>query len=208
MPFRRSIFVSASEDRLQKLIAARLEPEADKDSIDRRVWDLFGEEWCIMTTDLMGFSRSVALFGIIHYLQTIYESERLLVPIIEQYDGIMLKMEGDSFLVIFRNVQKALFAAVGMQRSLKLYNETRTPEEQVLLGMGLGYGRVLRIGDQDVFGLEVNAAYVLGEDIAGPYEILVSAAVRSAAKGMAEIFEEISDAPTGIGAAYRVRYDA
>ena len=107
MPVRRSILVSASEDRLQKLIAERLEPGADKESIDRRLWDLFGEEWCIMTTDLMGFSRSVARFGIIHYLQTLYESERLLVPIVEQYDDIMLKMEGDSFLVIFRNVRKA-----------------------------------------------------------------------------------------------------
>lgn len=208
MPVRRSIFVSASEDRLQKLIAARLEPGADKESIDRRLWDLFGEEWCIMTTDLMGFSRSVASLGIIHYLQTIHESERLLVPIIEQYDGIMLKMEGDSFLVIFRNVQKALFASVSMQRTLKLYNETRTEEEQVLLGIGLGYGRVLRIGDEDVFGLEVNAAYVLGEDIACAYEILVSAAVRAAAGDMKDIFEEISDAPPGIGGAFRVRYDA
>ena len=208
MPVRRSIFVSASEDRLQKLIAERLEPGADKESIDRRLWDLFGEEWCIMTTDLMGFSRSVARFGIIHYLQTIYESERLLVPIIEQYDGIMLKMEGDSFLVIFRNVQKALFAALSMQRRLKIYNDKRIPEEQVLLGIGLGFGRVMRISDEDVFGLEVNAAYVLGEDIAGAYEILVSAAVREAAGDMKEIFEELGDAPAGIGGAYRVRYDA
>lgn len=208
MPFRRSIFVSASEDRLQKLIAERLEPGADKESIDRRLWDLFGEQWCIMTTDLMGFSRSVALFGITHYLQTIYESERLLVPILEQYDGIMLKMEGDSFLVIFRNVQKALFAAVTMQRSLKLYNEKKAPEEQVLLGMGLGYGRVLRIGDEDVYGLEVNAAYVLGEDTAGAYEILVTEAVRTAAGNMKEVFEEIEGCPPGVGTAYRLRYDA
>jgi len=145
--------------------------------------------------------------GIIHYLQTLYESERLLVPIVEQYDDIMLKMEGDSFLVIFRNVQKALFAAVSMQRKLKLHNEKKTPEEQVLLGIGVGYGRVLRIGDEDVFGLEVNAAYILGEATAGAYEILVTEAVRTAAGDMKEIFETITDAPPGIETAYR-GYDA
>ncbi len=161
-----------------------------------------------MATDLMGFSRSVARFGITHYLQTIYESERLLVPLVEQYDGIMLKVEGDSFLVIFRNVQKAIFAAVGMQRTLKLYNEKKPAEEQVLLGVGLGFGRVLRIGDEDVFGLEVNAAYILGEDTATAYEILVTESVRSAAGEMKGIFEEIPDIPPGVPTAYRLRYDA
>src|SRR5512145_515810 len=119
MTFRRSIFLSASEDRLQKLIEERLAPGADKRLIDRRLWDLFGEEWCIMATDLVGFSRGVAEFGIIHFLQTIYEAERLLVPLVERHDGIMLKMEGDSFLVIFRNVEKAIRAAVEMQRTLR-----------------------------------------------------------------------------------------
>jgi hypothetical protein len=52
----------------------------DKENIDARIWDLFGEEWCVMFTDLSGFSRGVAKFGIIHFLQTIYESERILIP--------------------------------------------------------------------------------------------------------------------------------
>jgi hypothetical protein len=44
----------------------------------------------------------------------------------------------------------------------------------VLLCIGLGYGDVLRIGDSDVFGAEVNAASKLGEDHARPYEIMVT----------------------------------
>ena len=66
-------------DGLDDLIAARLAPGADKERIDERIWDLFGEEWAVMFTDLSGFSRRVAEFGIIHFLQTIQESERLLV---------------------------------------------------------------------------------------------------------------------------------
>ncbi len=177
MAYRRVIGASASEDRLEKLIEDRLKPGADKDKIDSRIWDLFGETWAIMFTDLSGFSRNVAKFGIIHFLQTIYESERLLIPTIEDHDGILLKAEGDSLLVIFRNVTKALQAAAAMQRTLLAYNKEKTDEEKVLLCAGIGYGKVLRIGDLDVFGHEVNTASKLGEDTADAYEVLVTPAV-------------------------------
>ena len=96
MAFALQIRNNASQDRLEKLIEARLQPGADKEAIDRRIWDLFGEEWAIMYTDLAGFSRQVAEFGIIHFLQTIYESQKLFVPCIDRYDGILLKVEADS----------------------------------------------------------------------------------------------------------------
>lgn len=206
MPFRRVVVHGASEDRLQALIAERLEAGADKEAIDRRIWDLFGEEWCIMATDLSGFSRGVAEFGIIHFLQTIYESERILVPVVESHDGILLKVEGDSFLVIFRNVQKALHASIEMQRTTRHYNAGKPPEEHVLLGVGLGFGRVLRVGDADVYGAEVNSACVLGETWAKGYEILVTRAVRERA-GDDMQFEEFPHVPPGAGGAHRVIYE-
>ena len=209
MSFRRRIVHGASEDRLQKLIAARIEAAADRDSIDQRIWDLFGEEWCIMATDLAGFSRNVAEFGIIHFLQTIYESERILIPVIEKHDGILLKVEGDSFFVIFRNVQKAIRPSIEMQRTTVRYNAARVPQEHVLLCVGLGFGRVLRIGDADVFGAEVNAASKLGEDIARASEILVTKAVSDAAVSIDGIsFEPIDDVPPGAEAAFRIVYQA
>ena len=207
MAYRRNVVHGASEDRLQKLINARLEPGADKEAIDRRIWDLFGEEWCVMATDLSGFSRGVAEFGIIHFLQTIFESERLLVPVVERHDGILLKVEGDSFLVIFRNVQKALHASIEMQRTVFRYNRDRRPEEHVLLGVGLGFGRVLRIGEAEVFGVEVNSACILGETYANGYDVLVTEAVRERA-GDALSFEEFEYIPPGAGGAYRVVYSA
>lgn len=207
MSTKRSIVVSASEDRLQKLIEERLKPGADKGKIDERIWDLFGEDWSVMFTDLSGFSRGVAKFGIIHFLQTIFESERILTPIIEDHDGILLKVEGDSFLIIFRNVKKAIQCAVAMQRELKDYNKNKSDEEKVLLCVGLGYGRMLRIGDSDVFGAEVNAASKLGEDTANAWEILVTKAVKDQASDMTDIsFEEISDVPPGAEKAYKVIY--
>ncbi|MGV8080790.1 MAG: adenylate/guanylate cyclase domain-containing protein [Syntrophales bacterium] len=208
MSFKKSIYLSASEDRLEKLIGERMQPGADKEKIDSRIWDLFGESWCVMFTDLSGFSRNVARFGIIHFLQTIFESQRILIPIIEDHDGILLKVEGDSFLVIFRNVRKALDCSIEMQHTLRRYNENRPEEERILLCVGLGYGRILRIGDTDVFGAEVNAASKLGEDTAKAWEILATQAVCENAKDIAGLgFEEIDEVPPGAAKAYRVIYE-
>ncbi len=207
METKRSIILSASEERLEKLIQARLAPGADKEKIDGRIWDLFGEEWCVMFTDLSGFSRNTAKFGIIHFLQTIHEAERLLIPVIEEHDGILLKVEGDSFLVIFRNVTKGVQSAVEMQRTLAVYNADKPEEEKVLLCVGLGFGKVLRIGDADVFGAEVNAASKLGEDIAKAWEILATDSVKNRCAAPAGItFDPIDEIPSGADKAWKVRY--
>lgn len=204
---RHRIPWSASEGRLQSLIAERLQPGADKARIDERIWNLFGETWAVMFTDLAGFSRRVERFGIVHFLQTIYESERLLLPVVDAHDGVVLKSEGDSLLVIFRRPQSALACAIEMQRLLVGYNREKSAEEDVLLCIGLGYGKLLKIGDVDVFGAEVNAASKLGEDTAKAWEILVTDNFRVAVEGEPEVdFEPIDACPPGASAAFRLRY--
>ena len=172
--------LKGGEARLWYLIEERTRPGADTAAIDLRIWDLFGDTLAVMFTDLTGFSRQVASFGIIHFLQEIFEQKRLLLPIMAEHDGLLLKIEADSFLVVFRRIGKALECAVAMQRACQNLNQRRLPEEQVLLCVGLGYGRVLRLGDADVYGAEVNAASKLGEDIARANEILVTNAAREA----------------------------
>lgn len=207
MSYARQVVLGASEDRIEKLIAERLKAGADKAAIDARIWDLFGETWAVMFTDLSGFSRGVASFGIVHFLQIIYESERLLVPCIDCHDGILLKTEGDSLLVIFRKAAKAVECALDMQRILAGYNAGRSEDEKVLLCVGLGYGEVLRIGDRDVYGSEVNAASKLGEDTAQAGDILVTDSLQRALEsGGGYRFERLDTVPPGARAAYRLLY--
>lgn len=207
MPFTYQIVSSASQDRLEKLIRARLTAGADKATVDQKIWDLFGERWCVMFTDLSGFSRRVEEYGIIHFLQTIYESHRILVPLIEAHGGILLELEGDSMLVIFRNVVEAIDASIDMQRACRDYNTDKSEAEQLLMCIGLGYGDVLRIGDADVFGAEVNAASKLGEDTAEAWEIMVTGAVRDAALDKCDCsFDAIDYVPPGASAAFKLGY--
>jgi class 3 adenylate cyclase len=207
MPFAYRINSTASQDRLERLIQRRLQPDVNKEEIDRNIWELFGEEWAVMYTDLVGFSRNVSEYGIIHFLQTIYESHRLLVPIIEEFGGILLKVEGDSLMVIFRTVNQAINCAVAMQQCCESYDQLKPDTERIMLCVGLGYGRLLRIGDSDVFGAEVNAACKLGEEAAKAWEILVTGTVRDKAGAMTGVtFEAIDYIPEGADKAYRVRY--
>jgi len=69
-------------------------------------------------------------------------------------------------MLIFRTVQDAIECSIKMQKTLKEYNTDKPEHEKVLLCVGIGYGKILRIGDADIFGEEVNAASKLGEDTA------------------------------------------
>jgi class 3 adenylate cyclase len=204
--------LTADEVRLWSMVEQRCQPGADTAAIDQRLWDTFGHECAILYTDLSGFSRRVAEFGIIHFLQVILEQKRLLLPLSAAHDGTLISTEGDSLLVIFPKVEAAVRATLAMQRACAAYNTERPPEEHLLLCAGIGYGRVLRIGDANVWGAEVNAASKLGEDTAGSFEILVTGEAKVALLGTAVveeenlIFSDLDFAPPGSSAAHRLEY--
>lgn len=199
--------LGAGEERLWRLIAERCEDDADLEAIDQKIWDLFGERWAIMFTDLSGFSRGVESFGITHFLQVIYEHNVLVAPIIDEHQGFLLKVEGDSLLALFRKPESALRCAVEMQRACQRISSRRRPEEAILLCVGLGYGDVLRVGENEVFGAQVNAASKLGEDTAASSEILVTESLAKACT----LFDGLSFQPidvkvAGAKSAFRVEY--
>lgn len=197
--------LKAGNERLWALIAARAEKDADTEDIDRRIWDLFGERWAVMFTDLSGFSRSVREFGILHFLQTIYEHKLLLYPVIDAHGGVLVKEEGDSLLLLFRRVEPALKCAQEMMAACERVNARRKPEEHILLCLGIGYGDILRVADHEVWGQEVNAASKLGEDRAKAGEILLTDAARIALGDAApQTLAELTDSVAGTPRSFRV----
>lgn len=196
--------LGSSAQRLWRLIDERIKVGSDTTAIDQRIWDLFGEEWSIMFTDLAGFSRQVAKFGIIHFLQIIHEQKQLLLPIVERHDGVLIKIEADSFLILFKKPTGAITCAIEMQRVCQATNKRRPPEEHIVLCVGLGHGRLLKIGDEDVFGHEVNLASKLGEDTAQANEILATSAVRELTPELP--WEEVAADFAGETTCWRIRY--
>ena len=86
------------------------------------------------------------------------------------------KLDEAARVVAVRRGELALLGEAGAGAALA----RRAAEEQVILCCCIGYGRILKIGDDDVFGHEVNLASKLGEDVAEANEILVTRAVMNA----------------------------
>lgn len=165
---------------LKNFLLARRQPGADHALIDASIFARFGCIQAVMFTDLVGFSRMVEAFGIVHFLQLIEESESLFLPMIQQNKGQCLKREGDSLLAVFDQPEDALATAHAMVDATVLLNVGRAPENRIEVCIGLGFGQVLRVGTDDVWGAQVNAASKLGEEMAKGGEILVTQDFRHA----------------------------
>ena len=48
MPNLRGLFMENSQERLVEMILRRTRAGADTAAIDRKIWDLFGEDWTVM----------------------------------------------------------------------------------------------------------------------------------------------------------------
>ncbi|MCB9893590.1 MAG: adenylate/guanylate cyclase domain-containing protein [Planctomycetes bacterium] len=208
LPDTHCVTYPAMQSRLNKLLSQRAAAGSDREAIDAQIWDLYGERWAVMFTDLAGFSRHVASFGVTHFLQVIYESFRIQIPIIEDHSGLLLKVEGDSMMVLFRRPQLALQCAVAMQQANTVYNKDRDDAEKLLLSIGLGYGDVLKFGDQDVYGSEVNVACKLGEDLGRHWCIQCSQDFYDAVKGDSPFkLAKAKETPLGTSQAWEVEYE-
>ena len=161
-------------EELNQLLTDRRAPDADRSAIDAAIYERFGCFKAVMFTDLVGFSRTVEEFGILHFLQLIQESEELFIPLISRHGGHCLKREGDSLLAVFEAPAEALAAARAMVDATGAVNPSRNPEDRIEVCIGLGFGQVLRVDDNEVWGAEVNAASKLGEEMARGGEVLAT----------------------------------
>ena len=163
---------------LAKLLDARNEHPESLAEIDGEIWRRFGHTRAVLVLDMCGFSRLTMRYGITHFLAMIRRLQTLVRPVIAEGGGRLVKTEADNVFATFDDVPPALATARAIQRSLDAAN-TYLPEDWDLhAGIGIGYGPILLIGDQDLFGSEMNVASKLGEDVAARGEILLSSAAR------------------------------
>lgn len=188
-----------SRETLVELIEQRLEIGANIQAIDEKIWSMFGEDWAILCSDMSGFTERTDEFGIIHFLTLIHEMQKLLTPIILSHNGFLLKTEADNLFVIFRDPVQAVRCSIAMQDSTYFYNKDKIQDFQIKICIGIGYGKVIKIADEDCFGKEVNYAFKLGEDIAKAEETLITPDTYQAVKDSLSMlkFTSIESGNTG-----------
>jgi adenylate cyclase len=149
---------------------AQLWPELDS----RQARGLFRRR-AIVFTDTANFTTRTFEYGILHFLMLF---ERF-VPQVERglkaVRGRLIKVEGDSLLLEYERLSDACRGINAIETLLRRRNRGLPARDQLFFSYGLGWGDVLDLGD-DVFGLEVNLASKLGEDLARPGEALLTPA--------------------------------
>jgi adenylate cyclase len=143
--------------------------------LDGLIAERFEQTCAILVLDMCGFSRLTIRHGIVHYLAMIRRMQRTVVPVVEQAHGHVVKTEADNLFATFAKVSDAIRCARTIQAELARANEVLPEDWDVLVGIGIGYGPLLLVGDDDVFGSEMNLASKLGEDIAEAGEVLLTA---------------------------------
>lgn len=163
-----------TREKLNKFLQERNEQPSTADEIDKKIWQTFGETLAIMVMDMSGFSRQTIRYGIIHFLAKIQRMQSIVIPAVESHKGEIIKVEADNVYAAFPEVELAVDAAVDIAGRLDAAN-SMLPEELDMIGeFGIGYGEVLVIDNEDMYGSEMNLASKLGEDLAQRGEILLT----------------------------------
>jgi adenylate cyclase len=133
----------------------------------------------IVFTDTADFTTRTAQDGILHFLMIFERISVEIRKLVKKMGGEIVKVEGDSLLLRYDHPDEACLAVAAIDALLAASNKGRPENEQVHFSYGVGYGDVLDL-DDDMFGLEVNLASKLGEDLAEPGEALLTPAAAAA----------------------------
>jgi class 3 adenylate cyclase len=137
-----------------------------KDELETQIWQQYGFDKAVLALDMSGFSLTVRRQGIIAYLAKIRKMQHCTQPLILQHNGELVKYSADNLMATFDDCQQALLAAIDIRQQCQ--------QQDAPVSIGLDFGRILTIPQQDCYGDAVNIAYKLGEDLAEKNEILVS----------------------------------
>ncbi len=155
-------------------------------AVDEEIWERFGKVRALFVLDTSGFSRRTRSEGIVHFLSLIQDLRQRLGPILESHGVESYWFVADNAIAVFPDAESAVRAAVAVQRNVRIVNAGRNEVDRLEVCIGLGYGKVLVIGHEDVYGDEMNLASKLGEDVAGPGQILLTEAALEASSGLLE----------------------
>jgi len=129
----------------------------------------------VVYTDTADFTARTLRHGILHFLMVFNRAATRAAAAVAPHGGRVVKVEADSLMLLFPDVPAAFAGVDGVEALLRRLNRGRPPDERLRFSYGIGHGGVLEL-EHDVFGLEVNLASKLGEDLALPGEALITPA--------------------------------
>lgn len=193
-----------SRANLERLLGEiNAEPER-RGEIEREIEFIFGQEKAVLVLDMSGFSRTTRLHGIVSFMLMIHQMKLIARPSIEEHGGLLLKAEADNLFCLFDTASDAVRAASDIVQRLDTVNLLLPEERRLYASAGIGYGRILNVADEDLFGDEVNLASKLGEDVAEKGEVLLTPAAHARLLDVAVATREETLSISGLSLSYYV----
>ena len=183
---------------LRTLLRAYVHNPAERGRIVTEINQRFRQRLAIVVVDSCSFTRTMHLFGAIHTLALLQSLEDRLCALIERSGGRLVRTEADNVYAVFSSPEEAVTCALAMVRETDAANASQPPADDIYISVGVGYGEVLVVGDDDLYGDEMNLASKLGEDLAQRDEILVTPAAVQALPDGGWNFEELSFEISGV----------
>jgi adenylate cyclase len=168
-------------DELRRLLHARNEHPERLAEIDAAIQERFTRTLAVLVLDMSGFSRLTHRYGIVHFLAMIQRMQDLVLPVVTdaRWDGRLLKLIADNVYATFPDAPQAVGAAQEVQRRLAIANHVLPADWDLHVSIGIGYGPMLAVGDDELYGHEMNIASKLGEDVGCGGDILLTPAAHA-----------------------------
>lgn len=155
-----------------------LAPE-DRPAFDCSSWPKLVRREAVVFTDTADFTVRTVRDGILHFLMSFDRVADAARKVVRASGGRVIKVEGDSLLLAFDDVVAACAGVQALEAMLRSFNRSVPANEGFRFSYGIGYGELVQV-DGDRFGLELNLASKLGEDLAKPGEALLTPAAVAA----------------------------
>lgn len=126
-------------------------------------------------SDIRGFTDYTEQFGDEAAYRILREHNAIVRKQIEAFGGVVVKTQGDSFMVAFTTARGAILCAVAIQKSIAEADQNHAGP-QIAVGVGINTGEPIQ-EDGDYFGSMVNLAARICA-AAGPGQILIAETTR------------------------------
>lgn len=168
--------IQPKDPQLQEtLLKYSQESDAAKRKIlEEDIWQRYGSENTALILDMSGFSLLTRKYGIVHYLSMIRRMQLTVEPIITSHGGRIIKFEADNCFAVFPEPSSAARTAITIQHAMTAANLLTEEDMDIHVSIGIDYGRILILNEDDMYGDAVNRACKMGEDLAKADEILIT----------------------------------
>jgi len=129
----------------------------ERQKLDRLIETEYTKKITVMFTDIKGSTSVYDTRGDIDGRMMVHRHNEIVLPVIEQHNGVLIKTIGDATMSVYDIPDDAVRAAMAIQLRLKDYNRDKGEKEQIHVRVGLNYGSGI-VEKTDVFGDVVNVA--------------------------------------------------